>query len=226
MLSLPHKRVHVHCYFLVLFFSYNLSAQSLHLNVQDLETASSSERSDFIRGLKLEGLDSTAFLAIYYPLLDFAIEEKDDAMEWDLRFHYFLLRGELGTSAPENIELLIELKRKASEQGLKVRQLVANHYLVFEQYYFDQVSHGSLYVNILKEFEQMKEAGFEKFRDYPLVWMLYHNGRFMYELGDLDKALQFLNVAEQFIEPTEPDRQTYVLVLNHLQAIYQKQNDL
>lgn len=212
---------------LLLFMATNLlRAGSFQLDKEALYSLSSPERSKFIHGLRLESLDSAAFLSAYYPLLAFAEADKDWRMAWDLRFQYFLQRGNLQCNSQENIELLTRLKETATEEGFEIGQIIVQHYLVFEKYYTEGLPHGAVYTNALQEFEQMRDIGFEKFIDYQLIWMLYHNGRFMYELGDLDKAFQFLRVAEKFIEPTESGGYMYILILNHLQAMYQQKHNV
>jgi hypothetical protein len=55
--------------------------------------------------------------------------------------------------------------------------------------------------------------------------MLYHSGKFMYELEDFEKALQFFSTAEQFIETEGKNMHTAFLVLNFIQSIYQSRKE-
>lgn len=164
-------------------------------------------------------------MALYRPMYDIATATGDMPVTWLLRFYFFQQRTNLRLTPADNIRLLTELEKTADKAGWTIEQIVARHYLVFEQYYANQASGEALYVAILKEFGDMEELGFETFRDFDVAWLMYHNGRFMYQLEDLDKALQFFRVAEQFIEPTAQGWHTYVLVLNHLQTIYEDQGD-
>jgi hypothetical protein len=50
----------------------------------------------------------------------------------------------------------------------------------------------------------MKKIGFDKFKDYQVEAILFNIAYFMWELEDYEKAYQYLNVAERFIQPTEP----------------------
>jgi tetratricopeptide (TPR) repeat protein len=200
-------------------------AQTTEIDWHLLESTSSIDRIEIIQNYQLATLDSTAFVMLYHPLLSLAEKKRDWQMEWELKFNYFLQRGTLKTTTEENIKLLEELLNLASQKRFKVGLLTASHYLQFEKYYANQLTHSALYTHILKEFEEMKELGLKQFSPYPLVWMLYHNGRFMYHLEDLDKALLFFQAAEHYIEPTGTDKDTYILVLNHLQNIYQQQGE-
>ncbi|MBK7939887.1 MAG: hypothetical protein IPJ82_23630 [Lewinellaceae bacterium] len=186
---------------------------------------SSAQRCRFIHELELETLDSAAFMAICLPLTVIAEKEQDHRVAWLLQFYCFQQRGNLKRSAEDNIALLSELEKSASDEGWQTEQIVAGHYLAFEKHYAGQLPHEALYVHILKEFGQMEVFGFEKFRDFNMLWLTYHNGRFMYQLDDFDKALQFFHVGEKFIETTKSGGHISILVLNHLQTIYQHQKD-
>lgn len=185
----------------------------------------SAGRDRFIHDAHLENLDSASFLAIYKPFLEIAEEKKDERARWLLRFNYFQQRRRLKLSEAANLGLLSELEQDAKQQGLKVEETVAHHFAIFERYNAKQLPQEQLYVEILQEFERMEELGFEKFRDFDIARMLFHSGWFMYDLDDFEKALQCLTVAEHFVEPTVQGHQTYTLVLNHIQTIYQKQKN-
>ncbi len=115
------------------------------------------------------------------------------------------------------------MERAARQHGYEVEEIVAHHFSIFEQYNLKKMPHEQLYAEILREFERMEAISFEPFRDYDIARILFHDGWFMYNLDDYEKALQYLRTAEGFIQPTEPGRHTYILVLNHIQTIYQKQ---
>jgi len=179
-----------------------------------------SERILSIHELQLETLDSTTFLSFYTPLIEMAKGERDWQMEWVLDFYYFLQRGEMKSTPQENIDLLTSLKERAENNNFRVGEITARHYLLFEEYYAGQLLFGELYTHILKEFEEIQKVGVEKFENYTLSWMLYHNAKFIYEVGDMEQAFQLFQIAEPFIRPTNRDRHACVLILNHLQAIY------
>ncbi len=213
---------------LILLFSFQhmlLCAQPLRMDVQMLNDLSTSQRHSYIHSLQLELLDSVNFISVYNQLSSFAEEKKDWMMLWDLHYYFFLQRVELKTTPQENIDLLTKLEKTASGQGFDVGKIIAQHYLFFEKYYNGQVPLGLLYTNILQETEQMREVGFENFIDYDIDRLLYHNAKLIYELDDLEKALQYFQLAEQYTRPTERNGQAYILVLNHLQSIYQKRGD-
>lgn len=208
------------------FISTIAHAQPPQPEMAMLSTIPLPEHSRFVHELQLETLDSAAFLENYKVIYALATERNEWRLKWDLDYYYFLQRGKLKTTSDENLKLLIALGEAASKQDFRIGNITAKHYLFFEKYYAEQILLGALYTHILQEIEQMREVGFEKFSDYGLDWMLYHDAKFMYELEDFEKALQIFQLAEQYIQPTERNKQPYVLVLNHLQSIYQKQNDL
>jgi hypothetical protein len=217
---------HRHPFILLFFCSWQqfLPAQP-GLSEVAFRSLSSPQRCRFIHDKKLDKLDSASFVAAYQSMSAIAAEKDDARAGWLLRFYYFQQRGNLKLSSEGNIGLLAELEKTAAENGFGVEEIVARHFLVFEKYYAKQLPFEALYVAILKEFGQMEELGFEKFTDFDLPWLMYHNGRFMYQLEDYDRALQFLRVGERFIEPSGNDWHIYILVLNHIQTIYQDQKD-
>lgn len=209
-----------------MFFAQCTTAQPVGLAMQELRAASAAERIRLVHNFQLERLDSAAFVAVYPPIMAIAETQRDWLMQWVLQFNFFLQRGEMKTSARENIQLLTELEEAAAEHNFEVGQIIARHYLQFEKYYADQLPLEAIYTHILSEMEQLQELGFEKFDDFGIDRLLYHNAKFMYELEDFDKALQIFQQTERYIRPTGRNAKSYILVLNHLQSIFQKKNDL
>ncbi len=195
------------------------------LDERAFRSLSPAERCGFIHGLGLEELDSAAFVAVERPMSAIAEAERDHRAAWLLRFYRFQNRGKLGLTAADNLKLLSELEKSAANGGWAVERAVARHFLSFEKFYAKQLSLEALYVNIIEEFEGMKAVGLDRFRDFDVPWLMYHDGRFMYQLEDFDKALQYLTAAEPFLRPTERGGQAFVLVLNHIQTIYQQSKD-
>ncbi|GAB5555682.1 MAG: hypothetical protein Sapg2KO_52730 [Saprospiraceae bacterium] len=146
-------------------------------------------------------------------------------MEWDLNLYYYHQRGNLGVTTAESIELLKKLEAIAIEKKFALGKVVSQHFLHFEKYYAQQITHEVLYSHTLLEYDQMRQLGFEKFTNYFLVWILYNDGRFLYKLGDLETALEFFHTNEQFTKPTQEFAHNYILVMDHLQAIYDKKNN-
>ncbi len=215
------------CLIAIFFFcSQHINSQHLKVDINKLESLSFIERNAYVNDLDLESLDSTAFLSVYNPLLEFSKDKDDSSLEWNLRFQYFQQRIKLQTSAEKSIEHLIGLEELAAKNGYKIRQAVAQHYLSFEKYYSDQLPLEVLYTHILSEIDLIQKNGFEEFKTYNIDRILYHDAKLLYEIGDYDKALQFFHMAEEFIYPTDRKRHTYVLVLNHIQAIYQKRDEI
>ncbi|GJM35130.1 MAG: hypothetical protein DHS20C18_41310 [Saprospiraceae bacterium] len=210
---------------LFLLLQQVLSSQTLSSEIKALNDLSISQRQTYLYSLQFEKMDSIEFERTYELLMDFAKENDDWQMNWNLQFYYFQQREKIKTSAKQNIERLEKLVDEATKKDFRIGLLIAQHYLYFEKHYVDKLSLGALYTNILREMDLMQELGFERFVPYNLDWLLYHNAKFMYELDDMNRAFQIFQIAEQYIQPTERDRQTYVLVLNHLQSIFQKQGN-
>lgn len=170
-------------------------------------------------------MDSATLTQTITPLLQIAAEKKDHRSHLALQYHQFQERRKLKLTEETIVALLSDMEQEARQHGFDVEEIVAHHFAVFEQYNLKKMRHEQLYAEILREFERMEAVGFEQFQDYDVARILFHNGWFMYNLDDYEKALQHLTVAERFITPTEQGRQTYTLVMNHIQTIYQKQKN-
>lgn len=186
---------------------------------------SDSERFRFVSDLSLETLDSVNFISKYKLLLAIAEAKKDNRTAWLLRYYYFQQRRLLGLPEEEIMALLSEMESAAVANHFEIEQLVANHYVIFEKYNSKKMPHEQVYVAILQEYENMQAIGFEKFRDYNIARLLFHSGRFMFQLEDFEKALIYLKEAEHFVAQDDKNLQTCFLVLNHIQSIFQQQKE-
>jgi hypothetical protein len=186
---------------------------------------SPSERFRFLHEFGQVEMDSASF-ADKYRIFSAVCEAKKDRLGgWVLDYYRFQQRRILKPTKEETLRSLEDLVASAKQNGFETEALVAQHYLVFEQYGAKEIQHEVLYAAILKEFDQMEELGFERFKDYDLARLLKHDGMILYDLEDFEKALAFLLVAERYIQAEGNGAQTAYLVLNHIQSIYQQQKD-
>lgn len=181
---------------------------------------SKAERYRFIHDAPLATVDSAGFKSLYTPMLAIATELKDRKAIWVLRFKYFFRRDALHLSDEEIFSVLTELEQTAKANGFGKEQIVADYYHQYEKYKKQKPSYEQQYAAQLRQFDRMEAFGFEEFKDYSVLMMMFQSGEFMYQLGDYDKALQFLLVAERFIEPDEQGHHFYVLVLNFILSSY------
>jgi tetratricopeptide (TPR) repeat protein len=186
---------------------------------------SDTERFRFVSGLALESLDSANFISKYKLLLAIAEAKKDNRTAWLLLYSYFQQRRLLRLPEEEIIALLSELESTAGANHFEIERLVANHYAIFEKYNNKKMPYEQVYVAILQEYENMQAIGFEKFRDYNIARLLFHSGRFMFQLEDFEKALLYLKEAERFVVQDDKNLQTCFLVLNHIQSVFQQQKE-
>ena len=170
-------------------------------------------------------LDSAAFVAAYAHLAGVAARERDGKSSWVLDFLRFKNRRTLKLGREQVFSLLADLEARAVGENWPVETLVAQHYTRFEQMDAKQTSHEQHYAYLLDEFARMQELGLERFRDYDISDLMYHSGEFMFDLEDHEKSLQFLLAGERFSVPLKTRHHTLVLTLNHIQSIYQQQND-
>ncbi len=181
-------------------------------------------RGRYIHDLNLGSLDTSAFLSAYHRLSAAAQQENDKRALWALRFAYFRQRHALKLPDDETVRLADELLKVANAEGFGVEQLLAEHYVQFEKYHSEQLSIEQMYAFILGEFERMQAIGLEKFTPYEPARLLYHSGKFMYDLEDYEKALKILLTAGPYAEKTESGLQIWIFIMNLIESIYQQQN--
>ncbi|GEM_PF-1840035 len=201
------------------FFAQEVFGEAAFRNMPD------AERFRFVHSIPFPEMDSAALTKAFGPMFEIAAEKNDRRSLLALQYHKFQERRKLKLTEKTTWELLSDMEAEARKVGFNIEKTVAHHFAVFEQFYQKKLPHEQLYVEILREFERMEALGFEQFREYDIARILFHSGSFMFNLEDFEKALQYLTVAERFIQPTEPGRHTYTLVLNHIQTIFQRQKN-
>ncbi len=186
---------------------------------------SGEERLRFVESINWPTLDTATFLGKYRPMLAIAVEQKDAKTEWLLRFKHFRSRDAFGLSEAQKQAEAGDLLARARAAKLREETVVAEHYTFFQRFNDHKASVEQTYLAVLNEVGQIEEVGFERFRRFDLPRMLYHDGRFLLQLDDFDKALHVLLAAEQCLVDSQNDLQTTVFVLNHIQSAYQSQKD-
>lgn len=183
------------------------------------------ERRSYLHQLPYFEMDSLALRKTFDILLPAALDLKDARSAFVLEFHRFLERGKLRIPEKELLPLLAGMEKQADDQGWKVERLVSHHYYSFQAYTTHQLPHEKMYLEVIKTFEGMEELGFDQFRDYGAEQILYHLSRFMWDLEDYEKAFQYLQVAERYIQPTAAGEYHLAVILNMLQTYYQQKKD-
>ncbi|MBL7805543.1 MAG: helix-turn-helix transcriptional regulator [Saprospiraceae bacterium] len=192
-------------------------------DLQSFRTTSDQERYRMVHHFPFSRLDSAAMADTYEQMYAVAAQQKDTHTRLALAYYKFRERKKLRLSYEQITALLATMEQEADAHHFAVERAVAHHFAIFEDYDKAKISREQVYAAILLEFEEFKNIGFVQFQDYDVSRLLFHLSRFMYDLDDFDKALEYLNVAERFIQPVEERWQTYILVLNYIQTIYQKQ---
>lgn len=202
------------------------SASPTGLDEAVFRAMQTSARLQYIHDMQLMHLDSGQFTVRFQPMLSIAQTTGDKRSEWFLRFFYFQKRDVLRVPDTQWKALLTELLALADQSSDEQGKIVTQHYMFFDNYDHKEISHRQLYSHILLEIEQIKATGIEKFENLFIDRMLFDSGRFMHETGDDDKALEFLLLAEKFAQPSQTGFQTYVYILNYIESIYQKKDEL
>ncbi|MCC7245306.1 MAG: hypothetical protein IT269_06480, partial [Saprospiraceae bacterium] len=210
---------------LFVFHTVPLFSQAVAPDLQAFAAMSSAERSAYIFQLNLELRDTSTFLQEYHALLDVARKAGDHRAVWALDFEFFQQRPDFKWPQEMRLSSIEKLYKTASEAGWDVEEIVALHYLQFEKYNYKLILHEKLYAHILTEFERMKSVGLEQFKYFEPARILFHDAKFMYELDDLEKALNILKSVEPFCKPDDRGLQTWVLNTNLISSTYQQQGN-
>lgn len=187
--------------------------------------SSHQERYNYMLSLNYNNFDSTNTVNFLNQSLPIIVEKKDTKSYLYWLYLKFSARGKLKLSYNEVIQLLEDTKKKAKAEGYPENELVASHYLSFEQFYAKTINPEVHYTNILKNYGLMEEIGFEKFKPFRPEALFMHMGNYMRELDDNEKAFQFLKTAEKFIQPTKDGDYYYTNVLNNIQTYYSNKKD-
>ncbi len=184
---------------------------------------STAERLNYVYDPNRSWKDTSEFLAWYRPMLAAAESEGDEKAMFALLYEQFQQRHAFRSLEGNVVELESELLEAAKEYDVREGEIVAEHYVQFGKNNHQLLSNEQLYAYILLEYERMEDIGFDNFRQFDIARLLYHSGRFMFQLEDYEKALKILLNAEKYTEPTDNGLQVWIFVKNHIQSIYQRQ---
>lgn len=195
------------------------------VDVAAFRAMSPPERLRFAQDLNFNGMDSVVVVPMLAQLCAVAEGEGDLRGVFALKFQYIKQRGRLDNPPEKALRLVEDLEAFAASHKLEVERLVAHHYATFEAYNLKKIPPERLYAEVLSTHERMGTIGFEQFKPYNVVAILWHQGQFMYRLGDLERMRKYLHAAEPFLGFTEREHLHTILVINHLQAYHQKRKE-
>ena len=209
--------------------SRHLSFSQTSFNESNFRKMSPAERYHFVHSYQFWKIeDGNQLSTIISKMEGIAIGDNDYHTELALKYYTYLVSGNKGfriSKGRNSNDVLTEMQTLASEHGYKVEQIVASCYLINSLYWGKKLSNEQYYVEVQNNFEQLKNIGFEKFRDYNISAILFNFGRSLWGLGDFDKAYEYLSIAEQFIEPTIEGGFHYTQVLSYLQTYWKDKKD-
>ncbi len=211
---------------LLLFLNnYTLSSQGL-ISIEDFKKLNPQERIFYLHSVPFSEMDSASVKNSISDFMDIVTKEGDHHTIIVLLFNHFQERKKMRLSDEEIMSDLHRMQRLARQNHLNVEEQVAHHYKYFEDYHNQRIKHEQIFFNILKEYESFERIGFEKFVDYRIDKLLFHMGSFMYQAEDYQRACTYLLKAENYTKKRLNTGQPYIVILNHIQSIYQKFGEL
>lgn len=218
------KRFLVFLYILLLSSDF-IAAQKHYDDTAFSSLSNSEDRIQYLTELNFPKLDSTATMQFLQQIIPLIVEKKDVRTYLYCQYLQFSARGKLKLSYDQIVAFLQSMAQKSVEEKCKVEELVALHYLNFEQFHAKKISVEQQYANVLQHFERMEIIGFEQFKFYHVEALLLHMGNFMFELEDNEKAVQYLKLAEKYIQETPEGELYFTRVLSNLQNYYKNKKE-
>ncbi|MBK8564647.1 MAG: hypothetical protein IPN76_15260 [Saprospiraceae bacterium] len=216
------KLSHLFIYLYIAFLPQLAAAQS-NVDANAFRAMSTAERLNYVYDPNRIWKDTTEFLAWYRPMLAAAKSEGDEKAIFALLYEHFQQRHAFYSLKGNVGELESELLEAAKAYDVKEGEIVAEHYVQFGKNHHQHLSNEQLYAYILVEYERMEDIGFDNFKPFDIARLLYHSGRFMFQLEDYEKALKILLTAEKYTVPKGNGLQVWIFIKNHIQSIYQRQ---
>lgn len=212
----------------VCYFSNSLLAYP-SFNEASFRSMSSSERYRYVHDYPFWKVDDVTKLStILSRMARIATVSNDYQTQLALKYYISLVTGKstlkISNGKSPN-DVLIDMRKLAIQKGYEVEEVVALCYLTNSLYLGQKLSKEQYYVDVQHCFEQLQRVGFEKFRDYNVAGLLFNFGKCLWDLGDFDKAYQYLSIAERFIEPTIEGGFHYTQVLSYLQTYWKDKKD-
>lgn len=207
-------------YSLYIFFllPFLASAQQTALVEAFRKLKTTEERCIFLNDSNFTKFDKPTFEA-FLPIIE---EKKDDKTAFFWYNHniwyakHFKINDELHR---DNIDKMLNLAKK---KGYKAEIVVAQVHKSWNDFALKKINEQQLYTDYLNYLEQIKQLGLQSFSKYRLIFILHEMGRNFYQLGDYEKALEILLMAEKIVY-----NRTHIqtLILNLLETIYAENKD-
>ncbi|MFN0035814.1 MAG: helix-turn-helix transcriptional regulator [Saprospiraceae bacterium] len=213
---------------ILLTVSFVFSACLLNGQAIDLvafRNLSDAQRYRSVQDLPFFFMDSAAVRQTIDQLLPLAETQGDRRTVFVLKFRQFIERDKLGLSQPEIFQVLEELESLSAQGGWQVEQSVARQYHFLGKFVHKKIPAEEAYLVVAQEFERMEKIGFDRFRDYHPDALLFRLGKFLWNLGDHEKAFEYFTLAERYAQPTEDRSYFFTQILNHLQSYFQEKKD-
>lgn len=119
----------------------------------------------------------------------------------------------------KNIDKMLQM---AKQNGWQVELVVAQFEESLNQFGAGTINEQQVYSAYLYYFEQIKQLGIDAFKNYHLSRLLHEIGRNFYQLGDYEKSLECLLIAENV---AQQGTHFQTLILNLIEAIYVEKKD-
>jgi two-component sensor histidine kinase/tetratricopeptide (TPR) repeat protein len=179
------------------------------------------QRCDFLVDSNMTKFDKPTYEA-FLPIIE---AKKDNKAAFFWHFQYMRFAQQFKVFNTEMLPKILEKMTKIAEKsGLEAELVIAQYQNALLEFGKKRINEQQVYALYLSYFEQIKHLGVEKFSRYTIDQTLHEIGRNFYELGDKEKALDCLLLAEKCI-PQGSMTHVQTLILNLIESIYADSKD-
>lgn len=159
-------------------------------------------------------------------MLAVAVAADDIHTQLAVKYYFCKTSGTPGLKLPNHFtsaQLFEDIRKQAIKYNYDVERIVAQHYLENDLCNRKKRTPEQQYTDFITIFDAIEAIGPEQFKDYYIDEILFNMATFMWDMGDFQKCLNYLQVAEQFTTTTEEGGYSYTQVLSYLQSYWKQE---
>ncbi len=205
-------------FFLFLLFSLEVSAHPKALIESFRKLSNTEQRIIFLADSNILKFDKVTYEAIL-PIIQ---DKKDVKAEFLWQYQYFKFASKFKVDSSKHLLKIIDEMNRIAEKGeFEVELIVAKWNKSLFTSVAEHLGEQEMYATFLKFYEQIKFIGFNKFSPYNIEGILKIIGCNFYALGDYEKGLECLLMAEK-VSLSRPNinAHQFTMILNTIEAIY------
>lgn len=188
-----------------------------------------AERYAFVHQFKFDGHDEAQKAQVLDEMLSAAKKKKDIHASLVVGYRLAVATRE-ATFEPVNgmdeVALYDEMHRLAARHGFEEERVIARYGSSLKRYYNEEITAYTFYIEILDIYKEFENIGFERFKDYDIAFCLVELGRFLWSIGDYERAVDYFLNAERLATLTPLSPHAFTQLNSYLQTYYKRREAL